>query len=430
MSAKKIADSINLRNISFAANINIAYLKEISNDYAGAKDIYLENDSLLPALYKDEILLNHKLSNYHALSYAYLKIGKIDSVIYYNNLGYKLSKKSSDKRYPAIFRLIYGINAYNEKDYPAALDSVNKVVKPFLEIGDSLNLAFAYLYIGKIELQKHDTLLAEKKFEKAYEILNNHSTKVPKLGEVYKHLWEINKAQDQKSDELKYLTSYIEFEEAIKSEYQDLYPAIYNELDVPKLVSEKEKMISGLNNKNELKQKGLIILLITIIVVGIIAIYYNIRRRFYKIKFEEIVNSIEVKTSKNKVEKKIQLDGISKEIIDDILEKLSFFEMNNQFLDNNLTLGSLAKKMNTNSSYLSKIVNLNKDENFSKYLNKLRIEYISKELIKNKKMRNFTIKAISSEAGFNNAESFSKSFRENTGMYPSRFLKQLTQKEV
>ena len=123
-----------------------------------------------------------------------------------------------------------------------------------------------------------------------------------------------------------------------------------------------------------------------------------------------------------------ELDGISKEVIEEILKKLSHFEKENHFLDSSLTLTKLAKKLSTNSSYLSKVVNTHKDENFSKYLSRLRIEYITQELIKNEKMRNFTVKAIAFEAGFNNAESFSKSFRKSNGLYPSRFIKQLEKK--
>ena len=423
--AKRSSDSLGLKAISYKANTNIAFLKEISGDYAGAKNIYLENSSLLPSLFSDQSLMDLQLINYHNLAYAYLKIRQHDSASHYVKLGYALSKKTTNPLYPAIYGFVEGINHYENRQYQAAYDSIQKVVEPFQEIGDSKNLAFAHLYLGKIGLKQQDSLLAEERLKEAYRMLDKEPVKVPELGEVYKLLWQINRARKNKEQELQYLTDFIEFQEIIEGEYKELSPALLNEFDIPKLVAEKEAVIQSLREKNNLKTKGVKALLLVLTFAVAFAVFQVIKRRYYQRKLEEIIQSIEGKPSKDQ-KIKVELDGISKDVLEDILEKLSSFEAENQFLDAKLTLNGLAKKLNTNSSYLSKVVNLSKEENFSKYLNRLRIEYITRELIKNKKMRNFTVKAIAFEAGFNNAETFSKSFRESNGMYPSRFIKQLT----
>ena len=85
----------------------------------------------------------------------------------------------------------------------------------------------------------------------------------------------------------------------------------------------------------------------------------------------------------------------------------------------------MSKSFNTNSKYLSKVINTFKDKNFSNYINDLRIKYAIAELKKNPKFRKFTIKAIAQETGFNTTEAFSKSFYKVSGIYPSFFLKQL-----
>ncbi|MDE1205393.1 helix-turn-helix domain-containing protein [Tenacibaculum sp. LAR 2:5] len=80
-------------------------------------------------------------------------------------------------------------------------------------------------------------------------------------------------------------------------------------------------------------------------------------------------------------------------------------------------------------NYLSKIINHFKKESFSNYLNNLRIEYIVHRLKEDKVLRKFTIRTIADEAGFNNAESFSKAFFKAKGIKPSYFLKELEKRD-
>ena len=114
-------------------------------------------------------------------------------------------------------------------------------------------------------------------------------------------------------------------------------------------------------------------------------------------------------------------------MISDILKKLEIFESEHTFIKNGITLNKLSKDFNTNTAYLSKIINHYKKESFSSYLNNLRIDFVIKELKNNKQFRSYTILAISKEIGFNNPESFSKAFYKKTGIYPSYFIKELNQ---
>ena len=156
-------------------------------------------------------------------------------------------------------------------------------------------------------------------------------------------------------------------------------------------------------------------------------IFYR-KRLIYKKRFE---NLIARKTAIPSVisYKKNSL-SIPKSTVDDILMKLSVFEEKKQFLDSSLSLNKLAKEMNTNSNYLSKIINFHKKSNFSFYITDLRINYVIIALQEKPKLRDYTIKAIALEIGFGNAESFTKAFLRKTGIYPSYFIKQLEKKKL
>jgi len=116
---------------------------------------------------------------------------------------------------------------------------------------------------------------------------------------------------------------------------------------------------------------------------------------------------------------------ISKEILEVVLLKLNAFEQQKGYLSTSINLNSLSKILDTNSSYLSKIINHTKGKSFKNYLNDLRIENALEELKNNPQKKKFTIEAIAFDFGFKSAESFSKKFKSAYGIYPSKFMKNL-----
>lgn len=428
--AKSISDSLGLNAISFAANDNIAYLKEISGDYIGAREIYLENKHLLPILFKGKRLVDQKLANYHQLAYACFKTGEKDSTTFYTKLGYNLSNQSSDKTYPSIFSLVEGMNHFEKGQFRVAYDSISKAIISFEKNRDSLNLIFSYLYMGKTNLGLKDSIEGEIFLNKAFKLLKKSPAKIPELSEIFELLSMLNNKKGREKTQLRYLNAFVDYQTRINWEYKDLAPAIITRFDLPELIGEKEAVIDSLEQINNAKSIGLKLLFGLLIIIVLVVVFLWYRNRYYKDKLKEIINKLNDKPEIPPARlQDAEVEEISIEVVNSILERLCIFESEKQFLDSTLTQTKMAKLLNTNSSYLSKIVNNYKNENFSKYLSRLRIEYITKAMVNEPKIRNFTIKAIALEAGFNNSESFSKSFREINGMYPSRFIKQLS-KEV
>ena len=116
---------------------------------------------------------------------------------------------------------------------------------------------------------------------------------------------------------------------------------------------------------------------------------------------------------------------IPTKIINTILKLLLAFERNHEYIQNGITLSSLAKKFKTNTKYLSQIINQHKEKSFNNYINELRINYAVEKLKTDLKFRKYSINGIAEEVGFNTSESFSKAFYKNTGIKPSYFIKEL-----
>lgn len=110
-----------------------------------------------------------------------------------------------------------------------------------------------------------------------------------------------------------------------------------------------------------------------------------------------------------------------------ILEKLKKFENSKQFLNPDLSLNSLAKEFNTNTSYLSEIINKHIGKNFKTYINELRIRYITQKMQENPEYLTYKISYLADEAGFISRTSFTTIFKSVTGISPSVFIESLQQ---
>lgn len=154
------------------------------------------------------------------------------------------------------------------------------------------------------------------------------------------------------------------------------------------------------------------------------------KQKVYKQKYEELI----AKTSEREKqpEEPVQITkvitdelDINKDIVFKILKGLETFEHEEDYLGIGLTQSALAEKLDTNTTYLSKVINHYKGKNFNSYLNELRVNHAVSLLKNSPTHRKYTIKALAEELGFSNPRSFSDAFFSQTGIKPSYFIKQI-----
>jgi AraC-like DNA-binding protein len=92
------------------------------------------------------------------------------------------------------------------------------------------------------------------------------------------------------------------------------------------------------------------------------------------------------------------------------------------FRDQDLSIYKLSKELNTNSKYLSTIINKEFKKNFVNFINEFRIEE-AKINLKSDQFKNYTIEAHGQHVGFKSKSSFNIAFKKFTGKTPSEFLK-------
>ena len=98
-----------------------------------------------------------------------------------------------------------------------------------------------------------------------------------------------------------------------------------------------------------------------------------------------------------------------------------FFETEKPFLNKELNINQVSVALDIPSRELSFIINNHFGQRFTDFLNKYRIEYITKKINK-EYLTNFTIEAIASEAGFASKSTFNLAFKKYHQCTPSEYF--------
>ncbi len=120
------------------------------------------------------------------------------------------------------------------------------------------------------------------------------------------------------------------------------------------------------------------------------------------------------------------LNKISKEKEDEILQKLEEWEKQQRYLDKNMTLSMLSSQMGVNTKYLSEVINSSKGKNFNGYINELRINHIALLLRTDPVYLNYKVSYLAEYSGFSSHSAFTTVFKSVTGMSPNVYIQEIS----
>ena len=369
------------------------------------------------------------------LADAYKSLRISDSATYYNKKGYIESKATNNQLTTALFTLNEGANLIFKRKFREALDSINTALPKVISYKDKGNTLAAYYYTAKAYDGLNNKKEAVKNFIKVDSVYNVTKRITPEFMSGYPYLISYFKNNNDKINQLKYLTKYMYIDSTLQNNYKELTKKLYSEYDTPNLMQEKENLIKSLKNDNTKSYWSIGFLIFIVLLMSSFSIYQYKIKKSYRAYFEKIMehshekikinNTPENLTVLDENKPKTETIGINEEIVNQILKKLTDFESSKGFLESNITIQTISDSFETNNKYVSKIVNIYKEKTFIQYINDLRIEYALTSLKEDHKLRKYTIQALAIEFGFNNAESFSAAFHKKTGIKPTYFLKQL-----
>ena len=431
-------------------------------DYHKALDYYY--------LALDELIKNNAENQayriYDNIGTAYCKLKNFEKGLEYYNKSLEILRENNLQQFYSLELMNIGIAYAEIHDYDGALNAFQEAVTWAEKFRNTGQLAFLNANLGHMYYKVQNYKDALVYLKKAEAMLANSpdiqlKTKVlANLSKTYAEVSNFNNARKYAAesmnlaaesgsldDEATALRAYIVLNEQLGNykKANEYYTYLYEvkdsvfteemntkaaEMEVRFEVQEKEFRIDMLSKENELqktvneKQKQRIafmlagILALILIVVLIIVLYLRTKRKNRELtqrnldlmKAEE--ENIKLKSDSDKYvdakkdELLVQLEEIIKE------EKV--------YRDPSINIDELSSKLNTNRTYLSKIINSYYDCNFKTFINRYRISE-ARHLLINPDYLNYTIEAIAGEVGFASKSAFNLVFKKETGLTPSVF---------
>ena len=116
-----------------------------------------------------------------------------------------------------------------------------------------------------------------------------------------------------------------------------------------------------------------------------------------------------------------QVNFSQKELSDTIRIIDESFANKKLYKEQGLTINKLAERLDISPRYLSWLLNNHYKLRFNDFINNYRVAYI-KQQIESGALKNITLEALASEAGFSSRSTFYNVFKKNTGLSPAEFM--------
>jgi AraC-like DNA-binding protein len=165
-----------------------------------------------------------------------------------------------------------------------------------------------------------------------------------------------------------------------------------------------------------------------LVVCGLLFFWWGLYQK--KKRLKEIIYYLNISRNNfiNKLSVKVEESkkvNIPKETEQLLLKKLERFENSTRFTNKDFSLAVLASQFDTNTKYLSEVINSNFNMNFNTYINNLRIKYIVDKLKNEPNFISYKISYLAENCGFSSHSSFTTVFKSLTGISPVTYIELL-----
>lgn len=349
------------------------------------------------------------------------KLGHLDDALITYQQGIKLAETLKFPYYKIDFLVSLGNTYYLKQDYTKAqhqLKEIKKLIQNKHKDYDTILLNYYLAQCYAIQNKKEEAIrLLTHNFDLTKERLD-----IDLLKEMYKLRIKIAKEQNDLKTVAKYQNHLNNFIER-KSRKQLNTVEMLLKSDIVKYQYINKELELEFSKTNNQKRAAIFIVIILLLFLCFSFIYFKRKNRIKAQQFEEVIKKLKkqkeaIAVNKSKI---VIKDTQAKEI----LENLSILEKKEFFKSKDCNLYTTAKAIQTNTTYLSKVLNKVKKQSFNQYLNDLRINYVLLKLKEDTRFRSYTIKAISEEIGYKSVTTFLRAFKAKTNLNPSYYIEKL-----
>ncbi|MBN1338681.1 MAG: AraC family transcriptional regulator [Bacteroidales bacterium] len=352
--------------------------------------------------------------------------GKQDSVVKYSRLCIAVSEKYNLTEYLAASQNELGCVYKNNGILDTAFILISEAANNFLllkkypqAINTYINLARVYYFMGMKEKSK-DILLKALEMGSIEKNRNLFLYIYGFLSDLYSELGDYKSALEYANTASDLLNQF----------YHDRIQRQINEMSAKYDLQEKEARIREEEHKSKTYriQKNYLILiaLILTVLMMILVVLVRFKSRAYNklvaqnlkaIKLERQVEQCLINLSENDIKAQTGPDGQHNELA---LRFEKFLAEEKPYLWSEVSLEEFCKKLNTNRTYLSNLINERYMMGFYDLIFEYRIR-AAIEYLNNPEFRHLSVEGIGEMTGFKSNSNFHKRFKNLVGMTPNQF---------
>nr|WP_299067889.1 helix-turn-helix domain-containing protein [uncultured Allomuricauda sp.] len=410
--AKKIDDkSLMIRVLSELANIKGEFGQENEAVLLQKKALdFLKKNRGTISDY-DEIYVNSLYSYIRCFTFA----KELDSASIYIEKAMGLAIIKDEPFYLNNLSELRGLLHYYQGHILKAKDSLLK----YETLNNGGAKADIFFYLGMIEGKLEKPKIKRTYFKSFDSIMRSLDYPlVDNANEVYRFLLKEAIDRDDSVSEKEYFNRLVYYDSLLLRTQERLRKITLEKLDLPLELEEKR----ALNKTISIKSKLLVAFYVSCALLFLGFLGYYIKYKKTKKRLQHIMqHPVEVKIGLPSSDTKLD-----KNVTAEILESLNQWEKRKGFLDGKVNQQNLAKVLNTNSSYLSQVINAHKGLNFASYLKDLRITYAINDLKQNPQIvSSKSMIQIAEMYGFSSLTVFNKVLKAKIGVTPGNFFKQI-----
>lgn len=374
--------------------------------------------------------------------------------------------KPRDRQFEnAYLNYLKGGLAFLQKELPAARQFLETALPEIKQNGDFTNEHVVYLYLGKILWEQNNKYEAVTYFNKIDSLFNEKKFLNYELRETYDYLAVYYKETGQTALQLQAVENLNLLNQQFEKEQKSITDRLHSELETKKIETERTQLQKKLNSNKRTYTFWLVIAGVVLLLLTVYSYRKNRDQKKLKQKFNELLDTAteEKHQQKNDVlgtealqeptvevprqpeesaaeittqtEAAPQKNNISSQQVNEqrLFRALEKFEQEKGFLKlikaedgslRALKIEDLVEQLATNRTTLSHFLNTHKG-GFTTYIVKLRIKQMTIDLQANEELRKKSMQELSELYGFASLRSFNIQFKEQTGLTPSYFVKEL-----
>ncbi|WP_299104807.1 helix-turn-helix domain-containing protein [uncultured Tenacibaculum sp.] len=405
--AKKEKDLITQLNAELYHSYIISFTIDEVKGLDELKNLYqkLKNNTYPNFFQKDLNLLKVDISERFFRYYRIQKPYELDTLIKYNTIHTNEILNIKDDLALSKMYLMEAYIATRLHDDEKAKLNLQKALRHPLDYYNQLLLSDIYYLQGKFK--ESISIIENSNFIKNLPITNTPScpllnSEFLSLANSYRQLGDFKKSNQ-------YYDNHVV---AFKS-FTDILNSVSSTIKKKEITSLSKELNDLKSKKHKIKYQLLVSFTVVTGLIGIFLFYYFKNRK----NVPELTQQLPSKKNAS---------PIKKEIIEHILIGLKKLEKEQYYLNKECNAYNTAKRIKTNTSYLSIVINSHYQKNFNSYINDLRIHFVLEKLQNDKRFRLYSIQSIAEEIGYKSSDSFAKYFKQHTGLLPSSYIKSIS----